>query len=141
MRRVGCALKAGDFQSTARAGITLFEMRAIVPQPTGGSMVRFTIAEAVNSLMSQNTDYARLFEQNAFDIGIYRPTRVDPQTPHTRDELYIIAAGSGEFVCGNEAKGFSSGDVFFAPAGVEHRFMKFSDDFATWVVFIGPTSK
>lgn len=104
-------------------------------------MVKFTIAEAVARLMSANTDYARLFEQGSFDIGIYRPTRVDPQTPHTRDELYVVVAGSGDFVCGNETKAFSSGDMFFVPAGVEHRFMKFSYDFATWVVFFGQTAK
>jgi hypothetical protein len=30
--------------------------------------------------------------------------RVDPQTPHTRDELYVIAAGTGDFTCGNETR-------------------------------------
>jgi hypothetical protein len=28
--------------------------------------------------------------------------------------------------------------VFFVPAGVAHRFERFSPDFATWVVFWGP---
>ena len=28
--------------------------------------------------------------------------------------------------------------VLFVPAGVEHRFDDFSDDFAAWVVFFGP---
>ena len=104
-------------------------------------MIKLTIAEAVARLVSANTDYTRLFERSSFDVGIYCPTRVDPQTPHTRDELYVIAAGSGEFACGNETKTFASGDVFFVPSGVEHRFMKFSDDFATWVIFFGKTLK
>lgn len=30
------------------------------------------------------------------------------------------------------------GDVLFAPAGIEHRFENFSDDFVTWVIFYGP---
>jgi uncharacterized protein YjlB len=29
-------------------------------------------------------------------------------------------------------------DVLFVPAGVEHRFEGFSDDFAVWVFFFGP---
>jgi mannose-6-phosphate isomerase-like protein (cupin superfamily) len=33
---------------------------------------------------------------------------------------------------------FGPGDVLFVPAGVEHRFEDFSDDFVTWVVFYGP---
>jgi len=50
-------------------------------------------------------------------------------------------AGSGDFVCGSETRAFAPGDVFFVPAGIEHRFMKFSYDFATWVVFFGKRSK
>jgi len=28
--------------------------------------------------------------------------------------------------------------LLFVPAGVEHRFEHFSEDFSTWVVFYGP---
>jgi quercetin dioxygenase-like cupin family protein len=33
---------------------------------------------------------------------------------------------------------FAPGDAFFVPAGVPHRFTRFSEGFATWVVFWGP---
>ena len=33
---------------------------------------------------------------------------------------------------------FAPGTVIFVPAAIEHRFVDFSDDFATWVVFWGP---
>jgi mannose-6-phosphate isomerase-like protein (cupin superfamily) len=98
-------------------------------------MNKFTIGEAINRHMTANSDYTQLFERGTFDIGFYRPIRFDKQTPHTRDELYIIAAGSGDFSCGGETQSFSCGDIFFVPAGVEHGFMKFTYDFATWVVF------
>ena len=104
-------------------------------------MLKLTIAEAVGQLTLENIDYMRLLEKDSFDMGMYRPSRVDPQTPHARDELYIVAAGSGDFVCGSETRNFAPGDVFFVPAGTEHRFMKFSYDFATWVVFFGQSSK
>src|SRR5207237_5423026 len=70
-------------------------------------------------------------------LKLYAPRGTDPQTPHTRDEIYIIATGSGEFVRENERINFAPGDVLFAPAGVPHRFENFSDDFATWVLFYG----
>jgi mannose-6-phosphate isomerase-like protein (cupin superfamily) len=104
-------------------------------------MLKITIADAVGRLTQENTDYMRLLERESFDMGIYRPARVDAQTPHARDELYIVAAGSGDFVCGTETRTFAAGDVFFVPAGIEHRFMKFSYDFATWAVFFGERSK
>jgi mannose-6-phosphate isomerase-like protein (cupin superfamily) len=38
-----------------------------------------------------------------------------------------------------ERRPFKPHDVIFVPAGMEHRFEGFSDDFQTWVVFWGPT--
>ena len=32
----------------------------------------------------------------------------------------------------------NQGQVLFVPAGIEHRFEDFSDDFSTWVIFYGP---
>ena len=33
---------------------------------------------------------------------------------------------------------FRQGDFLFVPAGIEHRFESFTNDFATWVIFYGP---
>jgi len=71
-------------------------------------------------------------------LKLYAPRGTDPQTPHTRDEIYIIASGAGEFVRGSEHLQFAPGDVLFAAAGAPHRFENFSDDFSTWVMFYGP---
>jgi mannose-6-phosphate isomerase-like protein (cupin superfamily) len=71
-------------------------------------------------------------------VEIYAPRGIDPQQPHTRDELYVVMRGSGVFVNGDTRHAFAPGDVLFVPAGVTHRFEDFSDDFATWVMFYGP---
>jgi mannose-6-phosphate isomerase-like protein (cupin superfamily) len=71
-------------------------------------------------------------------VKYYAPRGRDEQTPHTRDELYFVARGRGTFVNGNEEHPFGVGDVLFVPAGVEHRFENFTDDFGTWVIFYGP---
>lgn len=71
-------------------------------------------------------------------IEYYAPRGTDTQTPHSRDELYIIVAGAGWFVNGERRHRFGLGDVIVVPAGVVHRFEEFTEDFATWVVFYGP---
>ena len=71
-------------------------------------------------------------------LEIYAPRRRDPQTPHTRDEIYIVVSGRGTFVDGVERYPFGPGDFLFVPAGVVHRFEDFSDDLAVWVLFYGP---
>jgi mannose-6-phosphate isomerase-like protein (cupin superfamily) len=74
---------------------------------------------------------------NYADIEFYQPRGTDPQKPHSRDELYIVASGSGVLRAGNEEFSFATGDVLFVAAYVEHRFTQFSNDFAAWVIFYG----
>jgi len=62
---------------------------------------------------------------------------VDLQQPHSRDELYVIASGSGYFVNGATGEKFKTGEVLFVSAGIEHRYENFTNDFSTWV-FYGP---
>ena len=71
-------------------------------------------------------------------VEIYAPVGTDTQTPHSQDELYFIHSGTGTFRVGDERHPFEPGTCLFVPAGVEHRFEKFTDDFATWAVFWGP---
>lgn len=71
------------------------------------------------------------------EVRWYRPPNPDPQCPHDRDEVYIVAAGRGEFVCGASRASFSVGDLLYAGRGEFHRFENHSPDTAVWVVF-GP---
>ena len=81
---------------------------------------------------------AELFNHGTLVAKIYAPRGRDPQTPHARDEVYIVASGSGEFVSGEARETFGPNDFLFAPAGVEHRFENFTEDFYVWVLFYGP---
>ncbi len=106
----------------------------------GGATVgrrRATVAEAMD-LLPGGERFAKVLGHGSMEVEIYAPRRTDPQTPHTRDELYVVARGSGEFVNGPERHPFGPCDVLFVPAGVEHRFEDFTDDLAVWVVFYGP---
>lgn len=71
-------------------------------------------------------------------VELYRPLGHDGQSPHTRDEVYIVRQGSARFVRNGGAVSVAAGDTLFVPAGMEHRFEQFSADFDTWVVFWGP---
>lgn len=82
--------------------------------------------------------FATVFQHGSLAVEIYAPRGSDPQNPHNRDELYIVAVGSGEFVCGDTRQSFGPDDLLFAAAGVVHRFENFTDDLVVWVVFYGP---
>ena len=98
---------------------------------------RFSMVRAVKELEKQGyrTPFVQLMNEQEFTVEWYAPQGIDTQTPHLEDELYIVASGSGVFENGGQTVPFSAGDVLFVPAGQEHRFINFSDDFATWVVF------
>ncbi len=78
------------------------------------------------------------FSHGTLLTKLYAPRGADPQTPHTRDEVYVVVSGSGLFVRGERREGFGPGDLLFVPAGLVHRFEEFSDDLVLWVVFYGP---
>jgi mannose-6-phosphate isomerase-like protein (cupin superfamily) len=82
--------------------------------------------------------YAEGLRHGTMSFGVYAPRGHDPQQPHAQDELYVIHAGTGDLVIGEQRHAFAPGDVFFVAAGVTHRFERFSDDFTAWVVFWGP---
>ena len=79
-----------------------------------------------------------LFAHGSLLVKYYAPRGRDLQTPHTRDELYVVAEGRGVFFDGTTRTKIEPGDLLFAAAGVVHRFEEFTDDFGVWVMFYGP---
>lgn len=79
--------------------------------------------------------FTKAFSKGDFELEFFAPRGRDYQTPHQKDEIYVVVRGEGEFVRENQKTSFSTGDVLFVEAGVEHHFENFSEDFATWVIF------
>lgn len=99
---------------------------------------RLTPEAARRALAAANgARYVSMFHERGIELEYYQPVGHDPQQPHTRDEVYFILSGRGWFVLDGERRCFEPGEVLFAPAGVAHHFEEFSDDFATWAIFVG----
>ncbi|MDX1438757.1 MAG: cupin domain-containing protein [Rubricoccaceae bacterium] len=99
---------------------------------------RITAAEALEQLpAADGRHFITLFEHGTLQVEMYAPQGRDLQQPHKRDEVYVVVRGSGTFFCDGTRTPFGTGDFLFVPAGIEHRFEDFSDDFAVWVFFYG----
>jgi len=97
------------------------------------------LADAQNAIPTRDGKlYAELFRHGTLAVEIYAPKGTDLQQPHTRDELYIVAAGRGSFFVEGQRMHFGPGDALFAAAGEVHRFEDFTEDLLVWVVFYGP---
>ncbi len=99
---------------------------------------RLTPSSALKALQQHEQPFIELFKHGSLVVEMFQPDNIDHQTPHSRDELYVVVSGSGFFVNGESRQPFEAGEVLFVPAGVVHRFEDFTDDFATWVMFYGP---
>lgn len=78
-----------------------------------------------------------IYRHGSMEAELYRPEEVDPQTPHNRDEIYIVAQGEGLFFDGENTVDVKQGSFIFVPAGTTHRFLNFTTGFAVWVIFYG----
>lgn len=123
------------------------------PESPAPAKLRVTVADARATPTDADRSTALMLANGSMELRWFVPKQEDPQTPHDRDELYIIVSGTGVFmravdilpfddaslpIQGEERVEFGPGDALFVAAGTVHRFEKFSDDFATWIVFYGP---
>jgi mannose-6-phosphate isomerase-like protein (cupin superfamily) len=100
---------------------------------------KITLTELLGELPGPNGERFKVgMKHGTMEVLIYAPEGKDHQTPHTKDEVYIVVTGSGIFFDGKQRYPFKPGDVLYVPANTEHKFENFSDDFVTWVVFYGP---
>jgi mannose-6-phosphate isomerase-like protein (cupin superfamily) len=114
-------------------------MRKLTANRQPDEQERITLAEAAAMLPTPDGKRsAVVFEHGSLQVKLYAPRGADPQQPHTRDEVYVVARGTGCFVNGPHRHAFAPHDVLFVKAGVVHRFDAFSDDFLVWVFFYGP---
>ena len=68
------------------------------------------LADAQNAIPTRDGKlYAELFRHGTLTVEIYAPKGADLQQPHTRDELYIVAAGRGWFFVEGQRMQFGSG--------------------------------
>ena len=97
------------------------------------------LAEALDAIPGPAGErFATLFRHGSLEVEIYVPRGRDEQTPHTRDEVYVVIKGRAVYIVGDRRMQVGAGDLLFAAAGEVHRFEEFTQDFAVWVLFYGP---
>src|SRR5579862_4601171 len=81
--------------------------------------------------------YAEFLRQPSLSMGIYSLAAgaLDPQQPHTEDEVYYVVSGQGSMRLGNETILVKAGAVIFVPANEPHRFFNITEDLTILVIF------
>lgn len=79
--------------------------------------------------------FTNAFTKGEFELEFFAPKGTDYQTPHDKDEFYIVARGAADLLIENERFFCAVGDALFVPAQIPHHFENMSEDFAAWVIF------
>ena len=79
--------------------------------------------------------FTSVFAKENFELEFFAPKNKDYQTPHEKDEFYIVARGAADLIKENETISCKTGDAIFVAAGESHHFENMSEDFASWVIF------
>lgn len=96
---------------------------------------------ALKELLSQHESSGKLWMEflrvPALSAGIYRlpAGTIDPQKPHTEDEIYYIISGAGSFTCEGRTISASVGDTIYVAARAEHRFHDITEELTILVLF------
>jgi mannose-6-phosphate isomerase-like protein (cupin superfamily) len=97
------------------------------------------LADLVRDWGRNDRPYLEFLRVPSLSVGVYQLPAggVDPQLPHTEDEVYYVAGGRGAIRVDGEDRAVQTGSVIFVAAGVEHRFHSIVEDL-TILVFFAP---
>ena len=100
----------------------------------------FEMSDLLSRRAESGQLYLEFLEAPTMSVGVYELVAgsVDPQQPHTEDEVYYVVAGSGQVRIDGEDSEVGPGSVIFVGAGVEHRFHSIQEDLKLLVVFAPP---
>jgi len=100
-------------------------------------MDAFEISQLIVEQQQVGQAYLEFLRVPALSVGLYALPAggVDPQKPHTEDEVYYVVEGRGFIRVGDEDRPVEPGTVVFVAANVEHRFHTISEDMKILVFF------
>jgi mannose-6-phosphate isomerase-like protein (cupin superfamily) len=105
-------------------------------------MQAYELAQLIGERQAAGRPYLEFLRAPSLSLGLYHLPAggLDPQQPHTEDEVYLVVNGRGQIRVGGQDRAIGPGAVIFVPARVEHRFHAITDDLDL-LVFFAPAEK
>ena len=95
----------------------------------------------ITTLLDEHTRSGKLYLEflrvPSLSMGVYRLPAggVDPQSPHTEDEVYYVVSGRALIRVGDEDRSIGPGSIVYVAASVPHRFHAIEDELIVLVFF------
>src|SRR5512139_3296085 len=102
-------------------------------------MDAFELTALLDEHARSNKLYLEFLRVPSLSMGVYRlpAGSVDPQSPHTEDEVYYVISGKALIRVGDDDRSVGASSIVFVAAHVPHRFHTIEEDL-TVLVFFAP---
>jgi mannose-6-phosphate isomerase-like protein (cupin superfamily) len=102
-------------------------------------MQAFELADLISQQKDSDKLYLEFLKVPDLSMGLYvLPTGgVDPQSPHTEDEVYYVVSGRAKIQVADEDRDVRAGSIVYVAKNVEHRFHSIEEELKV-IVFFAP---
>ena len=105
-----------------------------------GNMDAFDLCQIIEAHAQSGQLYHEFIRSDHLSAGLYylAAGSMDPQQPHTEDEIYYVIKGAGFIQVGEEDRLVKEGSTIFVAKDAKHRFHTITEDLTILVVFAPP---
>lgn len=105
-----------------------------------GNMDAFDLSQIIEARAQSGQLYHEFIRSEHLSTGLYylEAGSVDPQQPHTEDEIYYVIKGVGCIQVGEEDRLVKEGSTIFVAKDEKHRFHTITEALTILVVFAPP---
>jgi mannose-6-phosphate isomerase-like protein (cupin superfamily) len=102
-------------------------------------MQSFELAQLLEERKQSNKLYLEFLKVPDLSMGLYilPADGIDPQSPHTEDEVYYVVSGRAKIQVADEVRDVQAGSIVYVAKNVEHRFHSIEEEL-TVLVFFAP---
>lgn len=102
-------------------------------------MYAFEFAQLIQQQKDSHKSYLEFLNVPGLSMGLYvlPAGGIDPQSPHTEDEVYYVVSGRARIKVADEDRVVQTGSIVYVAKNVEHRFHSIEEEL-TVLVFFAP---
>jgi mannose-6-phosphate isomerase-like protein (cupin superfamily) len=104
-------------------------------------MQAFELTQLISQREASKKLYLEFLKVPDLSMGLYilPAGGVDPQQPHTEDEVYYVVSGQAKITVADEDRAVQAGSIVYVAKNVEHRFHSIEEEL-TVLVFFAPAA-
>jgi len=108
-----------------------------IVHPQEDPMQAFELDQLISQRAVPNKLYLEFLKVPDLSMGLYvlPAGEIDPQEPHTEDEVYYVVSGRAKILVADEGRDVQAGSIIYVEKNVAHRFHSIEEELKVLVFF------